>query len=140
MKGREHGPTSPPPATIRYVEDPRIEVVKRMWIDFREQGVEVALACLHPEVEFQLDDGTISSATSRCGRSSAASRAGPVRRRALHLRALGEGVVVAGHRRIQTHGTSESEYTYFSHHVKDGLITRMAAWPDRDSATTDLTG
>jgi hypothetical protein len=28
---------------------------------------------------------------------------------------------------------------YFSHHVRDGLITRMGAWPDREGATKDLT-
>ena len=112
-----------------------------MWIDFREQGVEVALACLHPDVEFQLDDGTVFVGHEQV-RAFFARFDGERQFAAAPytFEPCGEGVVVAGHRRIQTPDSSQAEYTYFSHHVKDGLITRIAAWPDRDSATTDLNG
>jgi ketosteroid isomerase-like protein len=116
-------------------------VVKRMWIDFREQGVDVALDQLHPDVEFQLDDGTVF--TGHEGVRHFFARFEGERRFAAApytFEPCGNGVVVAGHRRIQTPDGSESEYTYFSHHVRDGLITRIAAWPDRDAATSDLTG
>ena len=112
-----------------------------MWIDFRERGVDVALAHLHPEVEFQLDDGTVL--TGHEGVREFFNRFDGERRFAAApytFEPCAGGVIVAGHRRIQTPVTSESEYTYFSHHVSDGLITRVAAWPDRDAATADLTG
>ena len=118
-----------------------MEVVKRMWIDFRERGVDVALAHLHPDVEFQLDDGTVLEGHQ--GVRDFFDRFGGERQFAASpytFEPCGEGVIVAGHRRIQTPETSESEYTYFSHHVRDGLITRVAAWPDRASATADLSG
>ena len=123
------------------MDDPSIEVVKRMWIDFREQGVDVALAQLHPEVEFQLDDGTVF--TGHEGVRDFFGRFEGERRFAAApytFEPCGQGVIVAGHRRIQTPGGSESEYTYFSHHVRDGVITRIAAWTDRDQATADLGG
>lgn len=123
-----------------HVDDPRMEVVKRMWVDFREQGVEVALAQVHPDAEFQLEDGTVlighDGVREFFGRFGADRRfvASPYT-----FEPCGDGVIVAGHRRIQTAGQSDAEYTYFSHHVNAGLITRMAAWPDREAATADLT-
>ncbi len=118
-----------------------MEVVKRMWIDFREQGVEVALAHLHPDVEFQLDDGTVY--TGHEGVRDFFARFDGERQFAAApytFEPCGQGVIVAGHRRIQTPGGSEAEYTYFSHHVRDGVITRVAAWKHRDEATADLGG
>jgi ketosteroid isomerase-like protein len=118
-----------------------MEVVKRMWIDFREQGVDIALAQLHPDVEFQLDDGTVF--VGHQGVRDFFARFGDERQFAASpytFEPCGNGVIVAGHRRIQTGETSDAEYTYFSHHVRDGLITRIAAWADRDAATADLSG
>lgn len=119
-----------------------MEVVKRMWIDFREKGVDVALAQLHPDVEFQLDDGTVLVG-HQAVRDFFARFVGDGRQFAASpytFEPCGEGVIVAGHRRIQRGGASDSEYTYFSHHVQTRLITRVAAWLDRDAATADLLG
>ena len=84
-----------------------MDVVKRMWIDFRERGVDVALAQLHPEVEFQLDDGTVF--TGHEGVREFFARFGGERRFAAApytFEPCGDGVIVAGHRRIQTPGGS----------------------------------
>lgn len=123
------------------MDDPRTAVVKAMWIAFREEGVEPALAHVHPDAEFQLDDGTVF--TGHEGIRTFFARFDGERQFAAApytFEPCGAGVIVAGHRRIKTPAGSEAEYTYFSHRVADGLITRMAAWPDRDQATADLDG
>jgi hypothetical protein len=123
------------------VDEQSLEIVKRMWIDYREQGVETALAHCHQEVEFQPDDGRVwvghdgiraffSRFTEEQGRHFAASP--------YTFEPSGEGVIVAGHRRIRSGDSSDSDYTYFSHHVHDGLITRVAAWNTREEATRDV--
>lgn len=118
-----------------------LEIVKRMWIDYRERGVEVALAQCHADVEFQAIDGHIwtghhgireffAQFTEDDSRHFAASP--------YTFEPSGEGVIVAGHRRISSPFGHDSEYTYFSHHVEDGPITRVAAWNTRAEATEDV--
>jgi ketosteroid isomerase-like protein len=123
------------------VDEERLQIVRRMWIDFREQGVDEALVHLHPDVEFQLDDGTVL--VGHQGVRDFFSQFDGDRQFAAApytFEPCGEGVIVAGHRRIHSPGSSDAEYTYFSHHVREGMITRIAAWADREAATADLTG
>jgi ketosteroid isomerase-like protein len=122
------------------VGDEPLETVKRMWIDYREQGVAVALVHLHPDVEFHAYEGGTFIGHEGV-REFFSSYDGEVSFTAspYTFEPCGVGVIVAGHRRIHSPGSEDSQYMYFSHHVQDGLITRIAAWPDRDAATRDLT-
>ena len=114
-----------------------LDTVKRMWIAYREEGVDSALQHLHPDVEFQAHDGQVwpghagvREFFAQFERSGEQFSASPYT-----FEPHGHGVVVAGHRRIGEGG----DYLYFSHHVKDGAITRIAAWVTRDAAIADVT-
>jgi ketosteroid isomerase-like protein len=114
-----------------------LDTVKRMWIAYREAGVDTALELLDPEVEFQAHDGKVWSGHdgvreffAQFERSGEEFSAAPYT-----FEPHGHGVVVAGHRRVG----AGADYLYFSHHVRDGTITRVAAWSTRDSAIADVT-
>jgi hypothetical protein len=114
-----------------------LDTVKQMWIAYREHGVDSAVEHLHSDVEFQAHDGQVwkghegvrefFAQFERSGEQFAASP--------YTFEPHGHGVVVAGHRRIG----EDADYLYFSHHVSDGVITRIAAWPTRDAAVADVT-
>ena len=80
---------------------------------------------------------TSGRATTACATSSRSSSAAERSSAAAPytFEPHGQGVVVAGHRRIG----EGSDYLYFSHHVEDGAITRIAAWFTRDAAIADVT-
>ena len=110
-----------------------------MWIDYRERGVEAALGLLDPDVEFRSFEGEIH--TGRDGVRAFFARFGGEMTFAAApytFEPCGEGVVVAGHRRIRYADRMDSQYMYFSHHVRAGLVVRIAAWADREGATQDL--
>ena len=114
-----------------------LETVKRMWVAYREEGVDTALGYLDDDVAFQAHDGRVwrghegvrefFAQFERSGEQFAASP--------YTFEPHGHGVVVAGHRRIG----EGADYLYFSHHVADGTITRIAAWFTRDAAIADVT-
>jgi ketosteroid isomerase-like protein len=123
------------------MEQTALDTVKEMWIAYREQGVEVALQHLHPNVEFVAEDGVVWEGhdgvrefferfESRGRRFSAAPYT---------FEPLGRGVVVVGHRRIRSADgqRADAENLYFSHRVDAGLITRLAAWDTREEAERD---
>lgn len=122
------------------MDEQRLEVVKQMWIDYREQGVDAALAHCHPEMEFRaFDGGTFRGHQGvldffRAFEGGVTFAAAPYT-----FEPVGVGVIVAGHRRIHTPEGDDSQYMYFSHHVEDGKVTRVAAWPTREEATRDVT-
>jgi ketosteroid isomerase-like protein len=114
-----------------------LETVKRMWITYREEGVDAAIKHLHPDVEFQAHDGRVWKGHNgvrdffaQFERSGEEFTASPYT-----FEPHGHGVVVASHRRIG----AGSDYLYFSHHVEAGAITRIAAWFTRDAAIADVT-
>ena len=132
-----NGPEFGPHASIWSRMGDDLETVKRMWIAYREQGVERALEYLDPEVEFQAHDGHVWKGHdgvreffAQFERSGEEFTASPYT-----FEPHGRGVVVAGHRRIG----EGSDYLYFSHHVNGGAITRIAAWSTRDAAIADVT-
>lgn len=120
---------------------PALDTVKLMWIDYREAGVETALRHLHPEVEFRSHEGALY----RGHDGVRAFFVGFERRGARFTAApytfepVGDGVIVAGHRRIQSQdeSTTDSDYVYFSHRVDGDLITRLGAWITREEAERD---
>lgn len=123
------------------MDEQSLEIVKRMWIDYRERGVGVALGHCRPDVEFRARDGRVwmghegiraffAQFTAVQGRHFAASP--------YTFEPSGRGVIVAGHLRIRSATTRDSDYIYFSHHVDDGVITRIAAWDSRGEATQDV--
>ena len=116
-----------------------VETVRQMWIDYRERGVEAALGLLDPEVVFRSFEGEVH--TGRDGVRTFFARFGGEMTFAASpytFEPCGAGVVVAGHRRIRYPDRMDSQYMYFSHHVRQGLVVRVAAWADRESATRDL--
>lgn len=123
------------------MEHQGLEIVKRMWSDYRERGVDTALSHCHPDVEFQANNGRVwaghdgiraffAQFTEAEGRHFAASP--------YTFEPSGKGVIVAGHRRIRSATSSDSDYMYFSHHVDGAVITRIAAWDSREEATQDV--
>ncbi len=113
-----------------------VDTVKRMWITYREQGVEPALEHLAEDVEFQAHDGKlwrghdgVRDFFAQFERSGEQFTASPYT-----FEPHGRGVVVAGHRRVG----DGADYLYFSHHVEDATITRVAAWSTRDAAIADV--
>lgn len=120
---------------------PALDTVKLMWIDYREDGVETALRHLHPDVEFRSHEGELYHGHD----GVRAFFAGFERRGAQFTAApytfepIGEGVIVAGHRRIRSEGepAADAEYVYFSHRVDGDLITRLGAWFTREEAERD---
>jgi SnoaL-like protein len=122
------------------MSDTRLDVVKRMWIEYREQGVDPALRLLHPEVEFLAEDGEMWSGHDGVRKffSQFESRGEEFAAAPYTFEPHGEGVIVAGHRRITSPQGADAGYLYFSHCVEDGLITRIAAWNTRAEAERDV--
>jgi SnoaL-like domain len=124
------------------MDEQRLEVVRRLWIDYREQGVDAALAHCHPELEFRaFEGGTFRGHQGVQDFFGAFEGEGGVTFAAAPytFEPVGEGVIVAGHRRIHTPEGDDSQYMYFSHHVENGKVTRIAAWSTREEATRDVT-
>lgn len=123
------------------MEQAALNTVKQMWIDYREHGVETALGHLHPEVEFLAQDGVMWRGHDGVREFFEAFDASGARFSAAPytFEPVGDGVIVAGHRRIRSPAgdRAEADYLYFSHRVHDGLITRLAAWPTREDAERD---
>jgi hypothetical protein len=122
------------------MSDTRLDLVKSMWIAYREQGVHPALRHLHPEVEFVVVDGTVWAGHEGVKKffSLFELRGEEFAAAPYSFEPHGDGVIVAGHRRITSDGVTDAGYLYFSHHVEDGLITRVAAWKTREEAERDV--
>ena len=115
-----------------------LDTVKRMWIAYREQGVDAGARSTSPRtsssrpttVKLWSGHDGVRDFFAQFERSGEQFTASPYT-----FEPHGRGVVVAGHRRIG----DGADYLYFSHHVADGTITRIAAWFTRDAAIADVT-
>lgn len=116
------------------------DLVRRMWTAYREDGVDTALALLHPDVEFVAVDGTAYEghdgvrlffrAFDDQGQTFEASP--------YSFEGQGDAVLVAGHRRIRSADRTTGAYLYFVHVIRDGLIARLSAHATREAALADL--
>lgn len=116
------------------------DLVRRMWTTYREDGVDAALALLHPDVEFVAVDGTAYAGHDGVRRffkafddQGQAFEASPY-----SFEGQGEAVLVAGHRRIRSADRTTGAYLYFVHVIRDGLIVRLSAHTTREAALMDL--
>ncbi len=120
-------------------EDP-LETVRRMWIALREGGVEAALAACASDVRFTSAAGDtfhghdgirafFAQFDARDERFTAAP---------FTFEPVGDGVLVAGHRRIAGDDGTVAEHLHFTHRVAEGRIVELAAFPDRARACAEL--
>jgi hypothetical protein len=128
---------SPPPDA--HDLDARLQAVHALWSAYRERG-EGAIELLHPEVE--LVDSLGNAFHGHDG----------VRAFFAQFRERGEvfiaspftfephepDVLVVGHRRIRSRETVRGEYLYFVHSVRDGRVSRIAAFTTRERALEDV--
>jgi len=112
------------------------EVVRRMWTDFREGGVERALPVLADDVEFVTVAGTVHTGHDGVRAFFAAFAAdGRVFEASPYsFERVGSAVLVSGHRRIHSATGSDGANLHFVHLVSDGQIVRLSAHETRAAA------
>ncbi|NLT05964.1 MAG: nuclear transport factor 2 family protein [Solirubrobacterales bacterium] len=118
------------------------ELVRRMWTDFREGGVERALPLLAEDVEFVTADGEVHvghdgvreffDAFAVEGRTFEASP--------YSFERVGSAVLAAGHRRIHGPEGTDGAHLYFVHVVAGGRIVLLSAHPTRADALAAVRG
>lgn len=117
-----------------------LDVVRRMWIAYREGGAEAGLPLLAPDVEFVTVDG-------RCWRGRDGVRAffrgfeergERFQASAFTFEPVGELVLVVGHQRVQRSDGVVGDYLFFLHRVSGGVITRVVAHPTRAAAEREV--
>ncbi|MTD45985.1 DUF4440 domain-containing protein [Conexibacter sp. W3-3-2] len=119
-----------------------LEIVRRMWVLLREGGPDAALEVVAPDAVFVAADGQrfdghdgirafFASFDARDERFIAAP---------FTFEPHGEGVLVAGHRRIaDDEQTLLAEHLHFTYRTDgDGRIHDMRAFGDRDTAAAEL--
>jgi ketosteroid isomerase-like protein len=116
------------------------DLVRRMWTDYREGGVERALPLLHPEVEFVSVDGATHHGHDgvRGFFKAFADQGQTFEASPYSFEGQGDAVLVAGHRRIHSAAGTSGAYLYFVHTIRDGTITRLSAHATREAALADL--
>lgn len=119
-----------------------LDTVRRMWVLLREGGPDAALTTVAPDVVFVAADGTRFDGHDGIRTFFASFDARDERFVAspFTFEPLGEGVLVAGHRRIADgEQTLVAEHLHFTHRVgEDGLIYDLRAFHDRPSAIAEL--
>lgn len=113
-----------------------------MWVLLREGGPDAALATVAPDVVFVAAGGRRFDGHDGVRAFFASFDARDERFVAspFTFEPLGDGVLVAGHRRIaDEHQTLVAEHLHFTYRVgADGLIFDMRAFHDRAGATAEL--
>lgn len=119
-----------------------LQIVRRMWVLLREGGPDAALAVVADDVVFVAADGRRydGHAGVRAFFASFGERDERFVASPFTFEPLGDGVLVAGHRRIAgNRGTRVAEHLHFTYRVdRHGLIHDMRAFHDRDGAVAEL--
>jgi SnoaL-like domain len=120
--------------------DERLSAVRELWGTYREEGVEQAIALLHPEVEFVDHEGRVFHGHDGV-RSFFAEfeQRGEVFTASPYSFELHEpDLLVIGHRRIRTDAGVRGDYLYFVHSCRDGRVSRIAAHTSREAALAEI--
>lgn len=117
-----------------------LAVVRRMWMIYRERGVAAALAELAADVRFVAHDGTAfdGHAGVRAFFAGFRERGEDFAASPFTFEPRGDGVLVAGHRRVKGRAGSRGEHLWFAHRVRRGRIAWVAAFTDRERALEAL--
>lgn len=119
-----------------------IDTVRRMWVLLREGGPEAALATVHEHVIFVAADGQRFEGHDGVRAFFASFDARDERFIAspFTFEPIGDGVLVAGHRRIAGDDrTIAAEHLHFTYRVTaGGVISDMRAFHDRETAIAEL--
>lgn len=119
-----------------------LDTVRRHWVLFREGGSDAALATVAPNAAFVAVGGRRFDGHDgiRAFFATFDARDEQFTASPFTFEPHGDGVLVAGHRRVSD-GTStvSAEHLHFTYCVgPDGLIYDMRAFPDRDGALAEL--
>jgi hypothetical protein len=120
--------------------DERLAAVRELWSTYREQGVEPAIALLHPEVEFVDHEGRRFHRHDGVRRFFAEfSERGERFVASPYTFELHEpDLLVVGHRRIRSGTDTRGDYLFFVHSFDDGRVSRIAAHVTKDAALADI--
>jgi predicted SnoaL-like aldol condensation-catalyzing enzyme len=120
--------------------DERLEAVRELWATYREEGVETAIALLHPEVEFVDHDGGVFNGHDGVRRFFAEFRQrGEQFTASLYSFELHEpDLLVIGHRRIRSEDGMRGDYLFFVHSFREGRVSRIAAHTTKEGALADI--
>lgn len=117
-----------------------LEIVRHMWIALREGGVEAALDACASDVRFTSAAGETFHGHEgiRAFFAQFDARAERFVAAPFTFEPVGDGILVAGHRRITGEEGTVAEHLHFTHRVAGGRIVELAAFADRGSACAAL--
>jgi len=121
--------------------DARLDAVRELWSTYREQGPDVALKLLDPDVEFVAHDGRSYRGHAGVERFFAEFvERGERFMASIYTFELHEpDVMVVGYRRIRSgDGTTRGDYLFFVHSFNDGRVSRIAAHLSREAALAEI--
>lgn len=127
-------------ADAHHAPDERLRAVHELWTAYRELGPAKAAELLDPEVEFVTVEGETYYGHEGVRRFFAdfADRGQQFMASPFTFELHPPDVLVVGHRRIRSHDVIEGAYLYFVHSIRDGRVSRLAAFPSRDEAIADV--
>jgi hypothetical protein len=120
--------------------DERLDAVRELWGTYREEGVEPAIALLHPEVVFVDHEGRAFTGHDGVRRFFAEfEQRGEVFMASPYSFELREpDLLVIGHRRIRGEDGLRGDYLYFVHSCRDGRVCRIAAHTTKEAALAEI--
>jgi predicted SnoaL-like aldol condensation-catalyzing enzyme len=120
--------------------DKRLEAVRELWGTYREEGLERAIALLHPEVEFVDHEGRAFHGHNgvRSFFAEFAERGEQFIASPYTFELHEPDLIVVGHRRIRSEEGLRGDYLYFVHSCRDGRVSRIAAHTSKEAALADI--
>lgn len=121
--------------------DPRLRAVHELWTAYRELGADQAAGLLDPDVEFVTVAGYTHHGVEavRAFFADYPARGQEFMASPFTFELHEPDVLVVGHRRIRSgRGAIDGAYLYFVHSIRDGRVTRLAAFPSREAAIADV--
>ena len=120
--------------------DKRLEAVRELWGTYREEGLERAIALLHPEVEFVDHQRRVFTGHEgvRSFFAEFAERGEQFIASPYSFELHEPDLIVIGHRRIRTEDGTRGDYLFFVHSFRDGRVSRIAAHTSKEAALADI--
>ena len=120
--------------------DDRLDAVQELWATYRDDGLESAIALLHPEVEWVDTEGRTFSGHEgvRSFFEEFDSRGQRFAASLFTFELQEPDLLAVGHLRITGREGVRGDYTYFVHSVRDGRVCRISAHATREAALDDI--